>query len=77
MTASYVFPQISMRIFFVTGSSEKYEGSISLNATAFVWSPFAESGASPWPSAAQAIMSIAMYPTIDVDPLLVIGSESV
>lgn len=44
---------------------------------ALVWSPFAERGASQCQSAAQAIMSMAMYPTIDVDPLLVIVSESV
>lgn len=75
--ASYVFPPISMRIFFVTGRSEKYDGSISFHATALVWRPFAESGASPCPRAAQAIMSIAMYPTIDVDPLLVIVQEPV
>ena len=44
---------------------------------ALVWSPLAERGASPCQRAAQAIMSIAMYPTIDVDPLLVIVPESV
>lgn len=59
------------------GCSEKYEASTSRKATALVWSEFAERGVSPCQSAAQAIMSIAMYPTIDVDPLLVIVPESV
>jgi hypothetical protein len=44
---------------------------------AFVWSALDEKGGSPWPSAAPAIMSIAMYPTMDVDPLLDIVSLSV
>ena len=77
MTASYAFPSISIRTFFAAGCSEKYEGSTSFQATALVWSPFTETGASPCQRAAQAIMSIAIYPTIDVDPLLVILSEAV